>query len=124
MGGHTTGVLLGTTLVGTTLVWSQRSLEADGEWAAGLMGQRGKPSRRREGARAGAPGGRIAFVPRRGKAAARRWPMWPPCRAVPFCAVLRRAARRQAGPEHVQLQQAPGREPQRRGCEPGGEEGP
>lgn len=47
-----------------------------------------------------------------------------PCRAVPFCAVLRRAARRQAGPEHVQLQQAPGREPQRRGCEPGGEEGP
>lgn len=83
MGGHTTGVLLGTTLVGTTLVWSQRSLEADGEWAAGLMGQRGKPSRRREGARAGAPGGRIAFVPGRGKAAARRWPMWPPCRAVP-----------------------------------------
>lgn len=33
-------------------------------------------------------------------------------------------ARWRAGPEHVQLRQAPGREPQRRGCEPGGEEGP
>lgn len=97
------------------LVWCQCLLEADGEWQ--LMGQRGKPTRRGEGTRADASGGRIAFVP--GRAAARCGPMWPPCRAVSRC-----AARRQAGPEHVQLRQAPGREPQRRGCEPGGEEGP
>lgn len=90
------GVLLGTA--------------TDGEWAAGLTGQT-EPA---GGARAGAAGGRSAFVPGPGRAAARCGPMWPP----------RCAARRQAGPEHVQLRQAPGREPQRRGCEPGGEEGP
>lgn len=50
-------------LLGTTLAWSQRSLEADGKWAAGLIGQRGRASRRGEGQRAGASGGRIAFVP-------------------------------------------------------------
>lgn len=109
-------------LLRTTLVWSQHLMEADGEWAAGLIGWKGKPSRQGEGTRASASGGRTAFVPERRRAAERCGAMWPPNCTVLYCVVSYRPPAGWAGACAAAAGTWQGAAAQ--GCEPGGEEGP